>query len=149
MRCCAVFMLVALSAVAPVQAGTTLDLQGQTLLQFDSRYYPMSPGQLTVEAGSVTVATPVAMSLCRRESGLPQNVSLVRFFYGDPEAPDVIELSETSLDGGLPIAEIRYEFGTTIVRMVTKTGDLLCNGAVLPFGIELLHTDGFEDAPAP
>ncbi|HET9484335.1 MAG TPA: hypothetical protein VFO79_10300, partial [Xanthomonadales bacterium] len=79
-----------------MSAGTTFELEGNLLLQFDLRYYPMSPGQLTVDAGVVSVATPVAMTLCRRESGLPQNVSAAQFRYGDPESPSVIQLSEAS-----------------------------------------------------
>ena len=129
--------LALLAAPLPAPADTTLDFQGTTLLQFDNRFYPMSPGLLTVGANAFTTATPVAMTNCRRESGLQQNVSAVQFRFGAPGAMQLIHLDDTLTDGSPAAAQLSYVDGMSVVSFRSGTGDLWCDGAVVPAFVEV------------
>ncbi|HET9484334.1 MAG TPA: hypothetical protein VFO79_10295 [Xanthomonadales bacterium] len=129
-----------LAATAPATGATTLAFQGAALLQFDSLYYPMSPGTLTIEGGTFSVGAPASMTNCRRESGLAQTVSSVRLLAG----ATTIYLDETATNGAPPPAELRMEFGMAVVRFRSRTGDVVCDGAVVPVALDTLYRDGFE-----
>lgn len=128
-----------LFAIAPQQAvlqSLTIEAPSQIIL--DGRYYAFPAGALELHSdGHYYVGPALQMTNCVRAGGVPQtmtnnalNWNSVRTLYLAPPTAESAPIS------------FRYVAGQWQVHATSATGDVACDGEVMPTGV--LFTHSFE-----
>jgi hypothetical protein len=123
-------ILIAVAAMSAAHA-ETITIPPITHVKIDSLYYPA--GTQTITAGDCAIIAPgVAATACKRSNNAAQQVSTAVLLVNATYAPVYID----------PAQDLIVENG--VLHIASKTGDIICNGAVPAPASNGIFANGFE-----
>jgi hypothetical protein len=130
---------VAFFAVAPQQAVLqSLSIEAPSQIVLDGHYYALPAGALELHTdGHYYIAPSLVMGNCVRPNGAAQAMTGNALHWNGVRT---VYLAPTTTETA-PIS-FRYVAGNWQVTATSATGDLTCDGEVMPTGV--LFTHGFE-----